>query len=66
MLNASFSQTISSQTYVNIAVEQFGARQLNDDGILQEKKSINSRLLLFWQVIYLILAPNLINMTSFY
>ena len=44
MLNASFSQTTSSQTSVNIVVEQIVARQLNDDGIEQE---VNSRLLLF-------------------
>ena len=36
MLYASFSQTTSSQTSVNIAVEQITARQLNDDGIVQE------------------------------
>ena len=36
MMNASFSQTISSQTSVNIAVEQAVARQLTDDGIVQE------------------------------
>ena len=36
MMNASFSQTISSQTSVNIAVERIVARQLNDNGIVQE------------------------------
>ena len=36
MLDASFSQTTSSETTVNIAVEQIIARQLNDDGIVQE------------------------------
>ena len=36
LLDASFSQTTSSQTSVNIAVEQIIARQLNDDGIVQE------------------------------
>ena len=36
MLNASFLQTTSSQTSVNIAVERIVARQLNDDGIVQE------------------------------
>ena len=36
MLDASFSQTISSQTSVNIAIEQIIARHLNYDGIVQE------------------------------
>ena len=36
MLDASFSQTTSSQTSVNIAIEQIIARHLNDDGIVQE------------------------------
>ena len=36
MLDASFSRTTSSQTSVNIAVEQIMARQLNDDGIVQK------------------------------
>ena len=36
MMNSSFSQTISSQTSVNIAVERIVARQLNDDGIVRE------------------------------
>ena len=36
MLNASFSQTTSSQICFNIAVEQIVASQLNDDGIVQE------------------------------
>ena len=36
MLNAFFAQTTSSQTSVNIAVQQIVARQLNDTGIVQE------------------------------
>ena len=36
MLNASSSQNASSQTSVNIAVEQIVARHLNDDGSVQE------------------------------
>ena len=36
MLDASFSQTTSSQTSVNIAVEQIIGRQLNDDGFVQK------------------------------
>ena len=36
MLNASFSQTTSSQTSVNIAVEQILVRQVNDNGFVQE------------------------------
>ena len=38
MLNASFSQTSSSQTSLNIAVGQIVARHLNDDGIVQERE----------------------------
>ena len=38
MLNASFSQTTSSQTSVNIAVGQIVAHHLNDDGIVQERE----------------------------
>ena len=38
MLNASFSQTTSSQTSVNIAVGQIVARHLNDEGIVQERE----------------------------